>query len=314
MSYKHITIEERCCIEYNLRNGVSPSKIAKILGRNRSSISRELKRNRKEGDEYQPVKAQERYKEKRKNSVRKPNNHQPLKDYIVSKLEIRWSPEQIENRLKIDKPDDARMRVSFATIYNWIDAKIINFSVKNLRRKGKSKEHNKEEKRGRFVIDNPIENRPFPPGDRSEIGNWEIDTVAGKVGGASLVTLVERKSRLLIAVPVGNKKKETINQSMANIISHVPNELMKTITSDRGKEFAGYREWGVPVYFANRYSPWERGSNENTNGLLREFFPKGMDLSGIDRNEILEAVNMINSRPRKCLGYKTAGEIFREYL
>ena len=313
MSYNHLTIDERSCIEYNLRNGVSISTIARVLRRNKSTVSRELRRNKEKG-EYQPVKAQAAYQERRKNCIPEVNIYEPLKEYIISNLKQRWSPEQIANRVKIEHPNDPRMRVSFTSIYNWIYREIIDFPKERLRFKGRTKPNNYQEKRGRFEIDLTIDKRLFLPEDRSEAGHWEIDTVIGKGRTGCLITLVERKSRLVIALPIKNKKMELVNQNILNIRHHIPKELFKSITSDRGKEFAGYREWGIPTYFADPYSPWQRGSNENTNGLLREFFPKGMDLSEVEPGEVLEAVNLINSRPRKCLNYKTAGEVFREYL
>ena len=207
------------------------------------------------------------------------------------------------------------MKIGFKTIYRWIYKNIIaKGDVKKLRRKGKSLKS--KETRGKFNIGKSIKNRPKDIRKRESIGHWELDTVVSSRGKskACLSTFVERKSRYLIAQVMDDRKSATFNLHCFKVFESISNKLIKTFTVDRGKEFAGYNEierrLNIDVYFADPYSSWQRGTNENTNGLLREFYPKRFDFSTITQNELDVVVNIINNRPRKCLGYKTPAEVF----
>ena len=196
-----------------------------------------------------------------------------------------------------------------------VDANIIvKGNINKLRRKGKSLKP--KETRGKFNIGKSIKNRPKDIRKRESIGHWELDTVVSSRGKskACLSTFVERKSRYLIAQVMDNRKSTTFNLHCFKAFEHISNKLIKTFTVDRGKEFANYNEienrLNIDVYFADPYSSWQRGTNENTNGLLREFYPKRFDFSTITQNELDVVVNIINNRPRKCLGYKTPAEVF----
>ena len=207
------------------------------------------------------------------------------------------------------------MKIGFKTIYRWLYQKIIaKGNVNRLRRKGKSLKP--KETRGKFNIGKSIKDRPKEVRKRETIGHWELDTVVSSRGKskACLSTFVERKSRFLIAQVMENRKSSTFNFHCFTAFKDIPTNLIKTFTVDRGKEFAGYVDientLNIDVYFADAYASWQRGTNENTNGLLREFYPKKFDFSSINQKELDNIVTIINNRPRKCLGYKTPAEVF----
>lgn len=315
MNYKHITTNERCCIANFLSLGLSLRKIAKHLNRNISTISREVKRNSTNG-KYLAHIACENYAKNRKNCGAKGKSSNPtLIKYIEDGLEKTWSPEQIAGRLRLDYQDDKSMKIGFKTIYRWLYQKIIaKGNVNRLRRKGKSL--NPKETRDKFNIGKSIKDRPKEVRKRETIGHWELDTVVSSRGKskACLSTFVERKSRFLIAQVMENRKSLTLNFHCFTAFKDIPTNLIKTFTVDRGKEFAGYVDientLNIDVYFADAYASWQRGTNENTNGLLREFYPKKFDFSSINQKELDNIVTIINNRPRKCLGYKTPAEVF----
>ena len=315
MNYKHITTNERCCIANFLSLGLSLRKIAKHLNRNVSTISREVKRNSTNG-KYLAHIACENYAQNRKNCGAKGKSSNPtLIKYIEDGLEKTWSPEQIAGRLRLDYQDDKSMKIGFKTIYRWLYQKIIaKGNVNRLRRKGKSL--NPKETRDKFNIGKSIKDRPKEVRKRETIGHWELDTVVSSRGKskACLSTFVERKSRFLIAQVMENRKSLTLNFHCFTAFKDIPTNLIKTFTVDRGKEFAGYVDientLNIDVYFADAYASWQMGTNENTNGLLREFYPKKFDFSSINQKELDNIVTIINNRPRKCLGYKTPAEVF----
>lgn len=315
MNYKHITTNERCCIANFLSLGLSLRKIAKHLNRNISTISREVKRNSTNG-KYLAHIACENYAKNRKNCGAKGKSSNPtLIKYIEDGLEKTWSPEQIAGRLRLDYQDDKSMKIGFKTIYRWLYQKIIEKgNVNRLRRKGKSL--NPKETRDKFNIGKSIKDRPKEVRKRETIGHWELDTVVSSRGKskACLSTFVERKSRFLIAQVMENRKSLTLNFHCFTAFKDIPTNLIKTFTVDRGKEFAGYVDientLNIDVYFADAYASWQRGTNENTNGLLREFYPKKFDFSSINQKELDNIVTIINNRSRKCLGYKTPAEVF----
>ena len=315
MNYKHITTNERCCIANFLSLGLSLRKIAKHLNRNVSTISREVKRNSTNG-KYLAHIACENYAKNRKNCGAKGKSSNPtLIKYIEDGLEKTWSPEQIAGRLRLDYQDDKSMKIGFKTIYRWLYQKIIaKGNVNRLRRKGKSLKP--KETRGKFNIGKSIKDRPKEVRKRETIRHWELDTVVSSRGKSKscLSTFVERKSRFLIAQVMENRKSSTFNFHCFTAFKDIPTNLIKTFTVDRGKEFAGYVDientLNIDVYFADAYASWQRGTNENTNGLLREFYPKKFDFSSINQKELDNIVTIINNRPRKCLGYRTPAEVF----
>ena len=294
---------------------MSIGKFAKYLNRNDSTISREIRRN-SVNEKYLAHIANEIYLNNRTNCEAKgKSSNYKLIEYIEHGLNKTWPPEQIVGSLRLDYKDDKSMKVGFKTIYRWVYKNIIvKGDVKKLRRKGKSLKS--KETRGKFNIGKSIKNRPKDVRKRESFGHWELDTVVSSRGKSKscLSTFVERKSRYLIAQVMDNRKSATFNLHCFKVFESISNKLIKTFTVDRGKEFAGYNEierrLNIDVYFADPYSSWQRGTNENTNGLLREFYPKRFDFSTITQNELDVVVNIINNRPRKCLEYKTPAEVF----
>ena len=319
MSYTHITIEERACIKKMKSEGSSIRAIARYLERSPSTISREIKRNKGKNGVYYPVTAQRLYFERKDNCGRKLSINYNIQKYINDKIDDNWSPEQIYFRSKLENHE---LNIpSFSTIYRWIHlGLIVKGDMKKLRRKGKFKRP--QETRGRFNIGKTIKKRPKSVYNREEIGHWEADTVeSGRIGhirksSYCLVTLVERKSRYTLSVVLPNRKEELVTPAIIDMMSKLPSYMVKTITCDRGKEFSGYEKiessLNCDVYFADPYCSWQRGTNENTNGLLREYYPKGMDLSVVTTSDLDNKINRINTRPRKCINFYTPKEILFE--
>ena len=320
MCHHHLTLEERELIMKYEAMGFSLSKIAEMIGRNKSTVSRELKRNTGSSG-YLPAAAHDLYLKRRRachpnRKLDDPVLYQYVKDRF---LLDQWSPQQIEGRLILEK---ASSRVSFSTIYRAIysgsfDEPHLSHgnrgAIRKLRHKGKSRHtRDYEERRGKIRISHELSERPEEAQSRSRLGDWEADTVAGKAGKSCLVTLVDRKSRFLLGGKASLKKAAPVSEVMISVLKDQP---LESITPDRGKEFSGHHEVSealdqVRFYFPLPHHPWQRGSNENTNGLIREYFPKGEDLDGKSDELIQQAFDKINKRPRKCLGYRTPYEVY----
>ena len=311
MNYKHLTIEERCCLREYYTKGYSYRKIAKLMGRNVSTISRELNRNfthMYDIPTYYPHTAQKKYKFRRSFCHRGMFQDPQKLEYIKEKLLLTWSPEQISNTpCELDMP-------SMRTIYRWIYEKYIDVNLKVLRRKGKSR--GKKETRGKFNLGKSIRKRDKSVYKRKEVGHWEADTVVSGQGKSKtcFATLAERKTRLYLAMKIPDRKADTMAAAIVAMLSEFPAELVKTITCDRGSEFANWQtienKLGCDVYFADPYCAWQKGTNENSNGLLREFYPKGRNLSRVSPKTLLRNLSLINNRPRKCLNYISAQDSF----
>lgn len=303
MSYSHFTIEERISIKHLLAKGVSIRQIANELGRSPSSVSREIKRNshkpsRISGDTYTVTMAQ-LYVKKR---LSKAHNivQFPLEviQIIEQRIKETWSPEQIAAYYKNDGFP------CYKTIYKWIsDGTIINGNKRLLRRKGKGGWY---ETRGKFNKGKSIRKRDKKIYKRANYGHWELDTVVSGLGKskACFITLVERKSRFYKAIKSPNRHSDVVARLIIDYLKQYPSELVKTITADNGTEFADWqtieKELNCEVYFCDTFCAWQKGSNENSNGLLREFFPKGYNLSRYTQAYIDKKVSLINNRPRKC--------------
>ena len=309
MSYKHFNIETRSCIAYSLKNMKSIREISKILNCSHSSISREIKRNSENGI-YNPAIAEKLSKERSKNCGSKGKLTLELKEEISKRLKKHHSPEQISGRLIKEKYIS---KLSFKSIYNWISKGLIpEINKLNLRRKGKrSKE---SETRGK-IGGNNISKRPLKVELRKELGHWEGDTILGE---GRILTLVERVSRFTYIFKLEGKVSESVKEKIKKLRKMLPKKLLKSITFDNGKEFSKHRginlETLIEIYFSNPGKPHERGTNENTNGLLREYFPKGRNLKKVDNTELSEVFLELNTRPRKCLNYNTPLEILESYL
>ena len=326
MIYNHLTINERACIYQFKQMGLSIRKIAEALDRSPSTISRELRRNSYKTSinysvtRYSPTNAQNKYKQRRMNCHKKCYINEEIKNYIESKIQLHWSPDQIVERYEENKPK----LPSISTIYRWINlGYLIEGDKTKLRRKGTFKRP--AETRGRFNLGKTIKKRPKEVYKRNSFGHWEADTVvSGKTDNYTLkskycfVSLAERKTRLYLVKWIPDRKEETVTNAIIELLKDFPSEAVKTITCDRGKEFAGWKKiedvLNTDMYFADPYCAWQKGTNENSNGLFREFYPKSMDLSKTTEKEVQENLKLLNNRPRKCINYKTPNEYFQECL
>lgn len=312
MTYTHLTQEERYQIHSLKRQRVCLSQIAAELGRSTSTISRELRRNTGQSG-YKPAQAHQRAHERqslRRNAKEFDSHHWQLVDLY---LRMELSPEQISVRLKLEK----RLSISAECIYQhaYADKAQGGDLVRYLRCQKERRKRYASGRERRGVLRNRvgIEHRPAVVNAKTRIGDWEGDTVVGKDHKGALVTLVERKSRYTLAYPLASRHSAGVTQAIVDLL-RPHRKACKTLTFDNGKEFAEHefiaRSLSAKVYFAHPYCSWERGLNENTNGLLRQYFPKHTNLRNITQEQVDEAVYRLNHRPRKCLGYRTPHEVF----
>ncbi len=315
MNYHHFTLEERCCLREYYLKGKSYREIAKLLGRNVSSVSRELNRNcthRNDIPRYYPQTAQ------RKSNLRNSYRHKGIfwdtevLEYISSKLKETWSPEQISNTpCELNLP-------SFKTIYRWIYAGYLDCSVNVLRKKGKTRK--RLGNGGRYTTGKSIRKRDKSVYNRLEFGHWEADTVVSGRGKskACFATIAERTTRYYIAIKIPNRTGEVMADAIIKELSKLPRGAVKSITCDRGSEFSRWRtieeKLNCNVYFADPYCAWQKGTNENLNGLLREFYPKGRSLERINETKLKKNLAFINARPKKVLGYLKPVDLFNEFI
>jgi transposase, IS30 family len=310
---KHLTIEEREVIS-QMRYGRRKARgIARRLGRHRSTIYREIARNR-DSRGYSAVRAQRRADQRRRTRPRRCKMDRPkLRREVCQGLESYWSPEQIGGRIARGYPKPCG-RVSHQTIYDWIAKQPNRRYWESFLRFG-GKRRKRRDRRGTIPRTVQIDRRPAEINNRSRYGDWEGDTVIGKRRKSVLVTHVERKSGFLLAAKIEGRLSQAVNRASYQLFQSVPAKLRRTLTLDNGKEFAGYEDlsrWtGLAVYFTKPYAAWQRGTNENTNGLLRQYFPKGTDFDHVTAHQLHRAVDLINDRPRKRLKYKTPLEVFQ---
>ena len=318
MSYSHFTIEERTCIKHLLEKGTSIRNIAKDLDRSPSSISREIKRNQLDhpihgGTKYSIKNANNTYKQR----ISKAHNiiQFPLEviQIIEQRIKETWSPEQIAAFYKQDGFP------CYKTIYKWINERtILKGNRKLLRRKGKGGWY---ETRGKFNKGKSIRKRDKKVYKRADYGHWELDTVVSghkTKGKACFITLVERKSRFYKAIKSPSRQADIVAKLIIDYLKQFPHELVKTITTDNGTEFADWKtiekELNCQIYFCDTFCAWQKGSNENSNGLLREFFPKGYNLSRYTQIYIDKKVALINNRPRKCNNWISPSKLMSEAI
>lgn len=308
--YTQLTREERYQIYVLKKTGHSLASIAEALGRHKSTISREITRNSGLKG-YRPKQAHEFAVSRRQDKSRLRIDVEAW-ERVKGLLREDWSPEQISGWLQ----NEENIRLSHEWIYQYIlkDKQQEGNLYLHLRcQKLRKKRYGRPDRRGQIKGRISIEERPAVVDERSRIGDWEVDTVIGKQGGAVLATVVERKTRLSVIAKSPNKTasevKAAILSGMRPFADHT-----HTLTYDNGKEFALHqdiaKELGAVGYFAHPYHSWERGLNENTNGLLRQYFPKGKDLFEVTDEEVQRAMDKLNNRPRKCLGYKTPNQAF----
>lgn len=318
MSYKHLTIEERACIAQYLKQGIKISRIAELLGRNKSTISRELKRNPSRDQGYNAIGAQRKYNKRRKKCIRHSwFENEELFNIVKQGLQQYWSPEQIVNTL----PQGYTLSVS--TVYRGVDKKIFPEQIrKKLRRYGKHLKRN-QKKTQKICYDfsqvRTINQRPAIVETREEFGHWELDTIVLRQEcGCHIATFIERKTRFLLCRKIQNKTAKCMGDAIIEAFRELPSYAVKTLTVDRGLEFTDWqrieKELDAEVYFCDPYSPHQRGSNENTNGLIRQFFPRRKLLPKITANMVLHVQDLINSRPRKVLHFSSPYQSFLLHL
>jgi transposase, IS30 family len=305
-----LTEEERYQISALLSTGQNASEIATQLGRHKSTICREIKRNTGQRG-YRPKQANETALKRRRESYKAIKMTGELAILIEMKIRENWSPEQIAGYLK----KHTKWRISHESIYQYIlkDKEEGGTLYQHLRCQKKRRKRygtKARDRRGQIPNRKTIDERPEVVEERSRIGDWEGDTIIGKNHKGALVTLVDRTSRKLLAMKVPSKEAEVVKNA---VISLLKGECVETVTFDNGKEFSFHEEIAkkldTTVYFAHPYSSWERGSNENTNGLLRQYFRKGSCLKKVTQKDVDQAVNQLNSRPRKTIGYETPNAV-----
>lgn len=321
MSYVQLTSEERYVIYHLKLFKLSEREIARRLGRHHSTIGREIKRNGP-GDPsgvYWHQDAHGRALERRKQPRHcRRRTHAPLVQYVERRLRAEWSPDVIAARLKMEYVDNSDMRISTETVYRWVYRNAAHgghlFNCLSRSHKRRRRQHHYGTGRGLIIGRIGIDKRPQLVATRRRFGDWEGDTVEGAKGSGHITTHVERKSRYLIAGKLANKTAEVTAQTVSSAFRKIPCRFRHTLTLDNGKEFARFRDieerTGLDIYFADPYSAWQRGTNENTNGLLRRYFPKGLDFRTVSEIALAQAVKKLNHRPRKCLGYRTPHEVF----
>ncbi len=303
------------------RSGMSIRRIASEMGRSPSTISRELRRNTVSNRGYMPHTAHRlSVARRRRPRCSKLLGHDELFAYVQAKLELRWSPEQISHRLRKDFPDSTEMRVSTETIYQAIylhaRGELKRDLARQLRRRRSTRKPNRQPdaRRPRFVEPmTSIDDRPPEIELRAVPGHWEGDLIVGAAGSSAMVTLVERSSRLVLLGYLGKERNsDAVRDSLVNAVTDLPELLRRSLTWDQGAEMSEHRSFSVAtdmdVYFCDPGSPWQRGSNENTNGLLRDYFPKGTDLSRHGPDELAQVAAELNARPRKALDWDTPAE------
>ena len=324
--YHRFTLEERISIEVALSHQNSYCQIAQLLGRSPGSIGREVNPWTKE--KYQAVKAQAyalKAARLRKQGKCKIPFRTALVAYIRAKLDLRWSPEQISNSLKNDFPDDPLMHVSHETIYRYVylhcKKTLREELTAQLRRQKKRRGPTKRkdaDKRGKIPDAISIDERPEEVLGREIAGHWEGDLVIGKGHRSAIGTLVERTTRTIIIIPLTGRDATTVRVAFEGEFVQLPLRMRKTMTYDNGKEMTEHKllteNTKVSVYFAHPYSPWERPTNENSNMLIRDYFPKGTDFNMISHERLKEVQHQLNTRPRKTLGWQTPQQVFHKLI
>jgi len=325
-TYHRLTLSKREEISQGLWANESFSQIAERIHCCPSTISREVHLNVKKHKSYSAVKAQVRadLDKKKRGQKKKLEINKSLRNYVYEKLKEEWSPEEIANRLKLDYADDMTMRISHEAIYQHLyclpKGELKKELIKGLRRqRGRRRPRlNNQYRKQRIQDIISISERPKEVKDRIVPGHWEGDLILGKDNASAIGTLVERTTRLTLIVPLKEKNAFAVRIAFAKAFKRIPKQIVKTLTYDRGSEMAEHKlftgETEIQVYFADPYSPWQRGTNENTNGLIRQYFPKGTDFREISIKAMKEAERRLNTRPRKILNFYTPLEHFYELI
>ncbi len=328
-NYHHLNPEERALIMLMLDDQYSLRQIAKRLDRNPSTISRELKRNKASPINYKANYAGNLYRQRRLSCVKPFKLQEGNSLYVIIQqwlVHLKWSPEQISNRLKINYPDTPSMQVSPETIYAHIYAypkgELKKTLVDSLRRH-KSKRGPRGSKTSNYsslkiAEDQLFMNRPDDIDTRQIVGHWEGDLIVGAMNKSCVGTLVERKTGYVILSKMENKSAQAVRKGFEENMRTIQQFLRLSLTYDRGAEMAQHpllsKDLSMKVYFADPHAPWQRGSNENINGLIRQFLPKGQDLSEYEQSELDHIAFLLNTRPRKRYDFKTPQEVMEQEL
>lgn len=316
-SQRHLDLAEREEISISLAANLSIRQIARSLRRSPSTISREINKNGGIGTYRANVAETAAWKRAKRPKPAKLAINIPLKSLVIEKLQLKWSPEQISGWLKIEFPFLKNMQISPETIYKSLyirSRKLLDVALmNNLRRAHKirqSKRHSRRGDRGTISIVNgiSIHKRPSEIDERSISGHWEGDLISGS-GNTHIATLVDRKTRFTMLLKLDGKDTISVTRALIKQFKNIPLILRKSLTWDRGMELAKHQEFteatGMPVYFCDPQSPWQRGTNENTNQLLRQYFPKKTCLKQHSSKMLEQVADQLNCRPRKTLGYQT---------
>ena len=314
MAYKHLSLTERHYIKLQCDTGFSRNKIAQSLSRSQSSVSREINRNIGQGG-YHHKQAHSKAEVRHKMKTKYVKLTEPVKLQIANKLREDWSPEQIAGRFETE----GMIKLHHETIYQFVlkDKRSGGTLYQHLRHQKKTYGKRYGSAHNRTGIPNrvDIDQRPRATNARERIGDFEADTIIGKQHKGAILTLDDRKSKLRFAAPLSSKKANDVKEAMIRLLKPLQ-QFIKTITYDNGKEFTEHDAVAKALqcnsYFAKPYHSWERGQNENANGLLRQYFPKSMSLDKVTDKEVFHAIDRLNSRPRKCLGFKTPYEVFKK--
>lgn len=318
-----LTINDREQILVGIRQGDSLSGIARDLGRSPSTITREVKVNGGR-EHYSAWQAHERARQHARRPKPCKLRRGRLLNEVTRRLEQLWSPEEIARRLPLDHPYDLEMRVSHETIYQSLFVQgrgELRRELARCLRSGRTvrRSQGRTERRGRLPGMVMISERSVEADDRAIPGHWEGDLILGSNGRSAVGTLVERTTRFVLLLHLdGDRSASAVDAAMRKAIATLPAELRRSITWDQGAEMANHRSFtvttGIPIYFCDPHSPWQRGSNENTNGLLRQYLPKSTDLSKVTASELRGIQRSLNTRPRKTLEYLTPSEKFAELV
>ena len=322
-SRRTLTLAEREEISRGVVAGLSLRSIAASLGRAPSTISREINRNGGRRQYRASNADQAAWDRAHRPKTCKLAQNRALAHIVAEKLQLQWSPRQIAGWLKYTYPDDETYQVSHETIYRtlFIQArgalkKELLQHLRRTRAMRRSRHHTqKTDNHGRITDAVSIRERPAEAEDRAVPGHWEGDLLCGS-NNSQIATLVERHTRLVMLVRVPSKDTKTVINALIRQAHKLPRELYKSLTWDRGKEMADHKRFtlatDIKVYFCDPQQPWQRGSNENTNGLLRQYFPKGMDLSNVHQNRLNAVARRLNERPRETLNFRTPAERFSQ--
>ena len=326
IKYQRLNIYEREEISRHIASGLSLRKISVSINRPTSTVSREIKRSKVVDRKYYRAIFGQQYANQQLHKIstnRKLDKNIVLREIIYEFLRKNWSPEQIAKRLKILYPNDTTMQISHESIYSYLyvlpRTTLKKELVSCLRREHQTRLLRKARRKSRSIKDFlSIEERPLEVANRIIPGHWEGDLIMGSMNKSAIGTLVERVSRFTLLVEVKSKDSHAVRKAFADEFHKLPYGLKRTLTYDQGQEMAQHKlfteETNITVYFAHPHSPWERGTNENTNALVRQFFPKGTDFNKITKERLKEVQELLNDRPRKVHDFYTPNEVFYKLL